>query len=59
MNNKQKAAGQRIPDDPDKATAVRQMPRILVAEDDPEMRRLLVWNLRKEGFDLKMMAENI
>jgi len=35
------------------ATAtLRQMPRILVAEDDPEMRRLLVWNLRKEGFDI-------
>lgn len=30
----------------------RRMPRVLVAEDDPEMRRLLVWNLRKEGFEI-------
>jgi CheY-like chemotaxis protein len=28
------------------------MPRILVAEDDQEMRSLLVWNLRKAGFDV-------
>jgi len=28
------------------------MPRILVAEDDKEMRRLLVWNLNKAGFDV-------
>jgi CheY-like chemotaxis protein len=35
----------------DSADVRRRMPRILVAEDDPEMRRLLVWNLRKEGFD--------
>ena len=32
-------------------TTLRRMPRVLVAEDDPEMRRLLVWNLRKVGFD--------
>ena len=29
-----------------------RMPRILVAEDDREMRRLLVWNLRKAGFEV-------
>ena len=34
------------------------MPRILVAEDDKEMRRLLVWNLRKAGFNIKMEAMN-
>jgi len=34
------------------APTLRRMPRILVAEDDPEMRRLLAWNLRKEGFDI-------
>lgn len=42
---------------PQKAAAndtavVPQMPRILVAEDDKEMRRLLVWNLHKAGFDV-------
>ena len=35
----------------DKAVFPR-MPRILVAEDDKEMRRLLVWNLHKAGFDV-------
>jgi CheY-like chemotaxis protein len=29
-----------------------RMPRILIAEDDVEMRRLLVWNLRKAGFEV-------
>ncbi len=28
-----------------------RMPRILVAEDDAEMRRLLVWHIRNAGFD--------
>jgi CheY-like chemotaxis protein len=31
--------------------AAKRMPRILVAEDDAEMRHLLVWHLRKAGFD--------
>lgn len=30
----------------------KRMPRILVAEDDVEMRRLLVWNLKKSGFEV-------
>ena len=30
----------------------RHVPRILVAEDDSEMRRLLVWNLNNAGFDV-------
>ena len=39
------------PKDPrHKNTAIRS-PRILVAEDDSEMRRLLVWRLRNVGFD--------
>ena len=29
-----------------------RMPRILVAEDDAEMRRLLVWHLRNASFDM-------
>lgn len=31
---------------------LRRMPRILVAEDDVEMRRLLSWNLSKAGFEV-------
>jgi len=39
------------PKDPrHKNTAIRS-PRILVAEDDSEMRRLLVWRLRNVGFE--------
>ena len=34
------------------AVVLRRAPRILVAEDDAEMRRLLVWNLHKAGFDV-------
>jgi CheY-like chemotaxis protein len=36
----------------DDSVTLRRMPRILVAEDDAEMRRLLVWNLNKAGFDV-------
>lgn len=50
-------------DTPDKQTAThrdsggisrefRRIPRILVAEDDIEMRRLLAWQLRRSGFEV-------
>lgn len=32
--------------------AVLQRPRVLLAEDEPEMRRLLASTLRKDGFDV-------
>jgi len=36
-----------------------RMPRILVAEDDMEMRRLLVWQLRNAGFDTVECADGL
>lgn len=38
-------------------TSAVRMPRILVAEDDAEMRRLLVWRLQNAGFDTVECAD--
>jgi CheY-like chemotaxis protein len=46
----------RRPSDADGTIEVRAL-RILLAEDDPELRRLLAARLRKEGFDVREAAD--
>jgi CheY-like chemotaxis protein len=40
-------------------SAVDLAPRILVAEDDDEMRRLLAWSLMQEGYEVTECADGI
>jgi CheY-like chemotaxis protein len=40
-------------------TAVDRKPRVLVVDDDPDMRRLVVWRLRSDGYDVVEAADGV